>query len=420
MKRLLSFAVVLLPLVTFSRWVRAQGVPMGAEFRVPTYTSGTQGTASVTLSATGDFIVLWGSDGQEGSQSGAYAQRYASSGSQLGSEFRVNTYTTGGQFHNVAAFDTAGNFVVVWHSLNEDGSLYGIFGQRYSSAGTPAGAEFQVNTYTTGSQDHPVVVSGTAGGFVVAWQSAGQDGAGFSIIGRRYASSGAPLGGEFQINSYTTGSQGLPRVASDSSGNFVVVWQSDTQDGSTYGIFGQRYASTGVPSGNEFQVNTYTTGYQRFPSVASDSSGNFVVVWQSYTQDGSTFGIFGQRYASTGAPSGNEFQVNTYTTGSQGFPGVASDSSGNFVVVWVSDGQDGSYGGVFGQRYASSGAPAGAEFRVNTYTTNAQFTPAVSADPAGNFVVVWESYLQGPYLLSVFGQRYGKILPVDLTRFTAE
>ena len=39
--------------------------------------------------------------------------------------------------------------------------------------------------------------------------------------------------------------------------------------------------------GNEFQVNTYTTSYQRNPSVAMDADRNFVVVWDSYDQDGS-------------------------------------------------------------------------------------------------------------------------------------
>ena len=125
-------------------------------------------------------------------------------------------------------------------------------------------------------------------------------------------------------------------MASDSSGNFVVVWESDSQDGSSYGVFGQRYASTGAPLGPEFRVNTYTTGHQGHPAVASDSSGNFVVVWPSYSQDGSSYGVFGQRYASTGAPLGPEFRVNTYTTNSQSCPAVASDASGNFVVVWTS------------------------------------------------------------------------------------
>jgi hypothetical protein len=50
--------------------------------------------------------------------------------------------------------------------------------------------------------------------------------------GQRYNASGSAIGGEFQINTYTTNSQYRPSVASDSSGNFVVVWESDGSAGS--------------------------------------------------------------------------------------------------------------------------------------------------------------------------------------------
>ena len=74
---------------------------------------------------------------------------------------------------------------------------------------------------------------------------------------------------------------------------------------------------------------------------------------------------------------------------------VASDAAGNFVVVWKSDGQDGSGRGVFGQRYDASGARAGAEFQVNTYTTGDQDRPRVASDAAGNFVVAWDERRAG-------------------------
>ena len=105
------------------------------------------------------------------------------------------------------------------------------------------------------------------------------------------------------------------------------------------------------PAGSEFQVNSYTTDYQRSPSVALDANGNFVVAWQSYGQDGSSYGVFGQRFNATGVPQGSEFQVNSYTTSAQRGPCVASAANGNFVVVWDSNGQDGSDFVVFGQRY---------------------------------------------------------------------
>ena len=106
---------------------------------------------------------------------------------------------------------------------------------------------------------------------------------------------GNPLGPEFLVNTETSGHQIFSSVAADPSGNFVVVWQSDLQDGSGFGIFGQRYLSGGAPLGPEFRVNTFTTGAQRKPSVAADTAGNFVVVWQSADQDGSGYGVFGQR-----------------------------------------------------------------------------------------------------------------------------
>src|SRR2546428_3704500 len=143
----------------------------------------------------------------------------------------------------------------------------------------------------------------------------------------------------------------------------------------------------GNPVGPEFQINTYVPNDQMRPSVAVDGSGNFVVVWQAFGEDSSNWGIFGQRFASSGAPLGSEFQVNTFVTGNQLSPAIAADPSGNFVEVWHSYGQDGSDLGIFGQRYAASGIPLGSEFRVNTYTTLGQSYPAVAAEPSGNFFV---------------------------------
>jgi hypothetical protein len=61
-------------------------------------------------------------------------------------------------------------------------------------------------------------------------------------------------------------------------------------------VFAQRYDASGAKRGAEFQVNTYTTDWQWGSSVASDASGNFVMAWQSYGQDGSGNGAFAQRF----------------------------------------------------------------------------------------------------------------------------
>jgi hypothetical protein len=79
---------------------------------------------------------------------------------------------------------------------------------------------------------------------------------------------GEPLGPEFQVNTATTYDQSRPSVASDASGNFVVVWYSGDFC-CPYDIFGQRYASIGAPLGGEYRVyRTRLPGHQ-FDDVAS-------------------------------------------------------------------------------------------------------------------------------------------------------
>jgi hypothetical protein len=180
------------------------------------------------------------------------------------------------------------------------------------------------------------------------------------------------LGDEFQVNTFVTDRQRYAAVSSDTDGDFVVVWESNTQDGDLSGVFGQRYQSSGAALGDEFQVNTYVTSNQVSPAVSSESNGDFVVVWHSNGQDGSSNGIFGQRYQSSGVALGDEFQVNPYVTGNQNNVAVSSDADGDFVVVWQGAAQDGSNDGIFGQRYPSSGAALGDEFQVNTFTTASQ------------------------------------------------
>jgi hypothetical protein len=397
----------------------AQGVPQGPEFRVNNYTAGKQAGSSVASDSAGNFVVAWRSLDQDGSGYGVFAQRYSSTGLALGGEFQVNGATLSDQLGPSLAFDSAGNFVVAW--MSQDGSGYGIFGQRYRSSGAPLGGEFRVNTFTALRQGLPSVACDPAGNFVIAWESYGQDGSSYGVFAQRYASTGAPLGAEFRVNSFTADIQRVPSTAADAAGNFVVAWQSLDEDGNGYGVFAQRYANTGSPVAGEFRVNTFTPGSQSFPSVTSDPAGQFVVAWMSSSgQDGSLLGVFAQRYASTGLPLGGEFRANSYTTGSQDRPAVASDADGNFVIAWTSQDQDGSGFGVFAQRYGSTGAPLGGEFRVNTFTTSYQRIPSVASDPAGNFVIAWHSFTQDGSNEGVFAQRYNMIVPVELQDFRVE
>ena len=97
-----------------------------------------------------------------------------------------------------------------------------------------------------------------------------------------------------------------------------------------------------MASGVEFRVNTTTANEQNYQTITGLSDGGFVVAWQSILQDGSSWGIYGQRYTSAGVASGVEFRVNTTTANEQYFPtitGLSGLSDGRFVLTRVFNGQ---------------------------------------------------------------------------------
>lgn len=322
---------------------------------------------------------------------------------RLGGEFRVNSYTTGNQGHYGSPSVVAagnGNFVVVWAGQGQ-GDSGGIFGQRYDSAGNALGGEFLVNSYTTGGQGDVSAAAAADGAFVVVWAGGGDSGD--AVFGQRFDSEGVPQGDEFRVSSITTDEfQRRPSAAAAANGNFVVVWMS-YRHSSYWGVLGQRFDSDGVALGAEFSLGFVETT----ASVASDANGNFVVVWDGLN-DAYESGIHGQRYDSEGVPQGSIFVVNSYEDAYQYRPSVASDASGNFVVAWDDD-RSGYSWDVFGRRFDSAGVAQGLDFQINSYTPFVQDRPSVGATGTNQFVVVWESLGQdGPGLFNagVFGQRF--------------
>ena len=297
-------------------------VPLGGELQVNAYTTAQQSGACVAAQPRGAFVPAWDSVHQDGSVWGVFARRYDASGAPItAEEAQVNTYTTNSRRFSAAAVDQAGNMVVVWVGYGADAFSNGVYARHYDATGTP-GSEQRVSAYTTGSNTRPAVAA-AAGGFVVVWHGAG-DGSGLAVLGRRLDSSGVLQGDEFVVNSHTTDHQWQPAVAGNSDGNFVVVWASGLQDGSTSGVFGLRFNASGATQGSEFAVNASTTGVQYQPAVALDGERNFVVVWTTYLQDGSKIRVDGQRFDAYATRQGAELQISTHTMGDQDFPAVAS------------------------------------------------------------------------------------------------
>jgi hypothetical protein len=382
--------------------VFGQNNPTGPEFQVNTYTTLAQRFPSAAAEADGDFVITWDSESQDGSSYGIFARRFSSGGVSLATEFQVNTVTIAGQRHPSAAVDADGDFVIAWQGSSP--SAYEVFFSRFSSAGAVLTGETQVNTFVTGGQREAAVASDADGDFVVTWFSFAQDGNSGGIFARKFSSAGAPLTSEFQVNAYTIGYQKNPSVAAEADGDFVIAWESFGQDGASSGVFARSFSSAGAPLTGEFQVNAYTLDEQSTASVAASTSGEFVVAWQSRFQDGYRQGVFARRFSSTGAALANEFQVSEFTTGSERNASVGAGADGDFIVAW----DDAVGQNVYARRFSSAGAPLTGNFPVNTYTPDFQIFPSVAASTSGQFVVAWESDGgQDGDSLGVFAQRFG-------------
>ena len=303
-----------------------------------------------------------------------------------GTEIQVNTFTANAQrFSSIAPLNDGG-FISTWESVLQDTSGFGVYSQRWDAAGQAVGGEFRVNTTTFNNQGGPSVAAALGdGGWVVVWTSQGQDGSGTGIFGQRYDAGGNTAGGEFQVNDFTTNNQGAPDVQGLVGGGFVVTWDSEGQDVSGQGMFAKQYDTSGVEvatvgsgagpaTGNEFLVNSAESFTQRFGSVGALQDGGYVVVWESdaTAPDSSGFGVFGQRYDQTGNTVGGQFLANTTTFSSQNNGVVTGLGDGGFVIAWQSFSQDGDGWGVFAQRYDVNGVQVGGELQVNTTTASSQ------------------------------------------------
>ncbi|HEX3527799.1 MAG TPA: hypothetical protein VH988_12110 [Thermoanaerobaculia bacterium] len=137
------------------------------------------------------------------------------------------------------------------------------------------------------------------------------------------------------------------------------------------------------------------------PAIATYGRGGFVIVWtDSEAGDPTNGGIRGALLPPGALAPRPQFSVNTTTAGFQNHPAVAADSAGRFVVVWQSADAPAPTPGpgnptVFGQRYGVGGARQGGEIPLSSPGTEAQFTPKVAMGDNGAFVASWVSLGNG-------------------------
>jgi len=385
----------------------------GTEFQVNTHTSNKQENAAIAMDSYGNFVVVWSSYLQDGISNGIFGQRFKADGSPIGGEFQVNTTTSGNQTEPSVAMDDMGNFVVAWQGPgpNEED----IFAQRFEPNGQPVGGEFHVNNDPNGKQLHPKVAMSKTGAFVIVWENNAYwpQFDYFEILFQLYDSNGTPI----NANTADLLSQcRYPDVAMDGNGNFTIVWMQDDIYHTSNIILARRYKADGAAKADPCQVSTTDFFSIAHPSIAADGTGHFVVVWDGNPGPATQDNILARRYKFDGTPLSGEFIVNTTLTGTQQSPKVAMNNQRRFIIVWDSEiDPNSNVRDIFGQRYDEWYRPIGDEFRANTYVVYDQKYPDVALKENGEFVSVWQSYGQDGSGYGIFGQIGPMVGSADFT-----
>ena len=407
-----------------SSWSLAQ-IPVGSEFLVSSYTTGSQSAAKLAMGSDGDFVVVWksdGSDSDDASGSSIQGRRYASDGTALGPPFQVNTYTTNNQSGPSIAMGPGGDFVVVWTSRGSesgDASRTSVQGRRFRADGTALGSQFQISSPdpTAGDQFGAKVDLDSDGNMVVIWRR--EAGYRIDIFGQRYSADGTLLGPQLEIWStpYEPGTPLDLAVAPD--GGFTVIRGFErTFPNFGFDIRARRFTADGTALASEFTINQQAEGIHVGGRMAMGPDGDFVVAWQRQgdpfdSNDG--YGIVTRRFSSDGDAVGDSVQVETNTVLSQLAPDIAQAPSGESVVVWATENPLIAGGpppdhvpGIHGRLFSSAGVPQVAQFPVDLPgpETNSNIgAPNVAMADNGDFVVVW-SRREEVSGWNVYGQRF--------------
>ena len=182
-----------------------------------------------------------------------------------------------------------GRALVVWKGNAcgpEDPSGGCIRGRHYSAAGAPTGGEMVLNAFTTGAQNQPAVAA-SDDGFVVVWESmdCGEE----CIRVRRFDGDAEALGPEVRADDTGADFVDTPGVGAAGSGEFTVAWTR--WSGSDSLAYARAYDHDGAPLTGEFQVNSDPSSEPYETAAAMNDAGELVVVWST------NYDMWGRRLA---------------------------------------------------------------------------------------------------------------------------
>ncbi|MDD5362199.1 MAG: T9SS type A sorting domain-containing protein [Ignavibacteria bacterium] len=237
--------------------------------------------------------------------------------------------------HSISC-DSSGNFVVVYGKYFSNSNI-NIYFQRIDSLGNKIGNRTRVNddTTITGRHTNPVVTKRRDGSFIVVWQDprppAVQNGD--DVYMQIYNKLGNKIGNNVRVNNDTVlyDYQHLPKISSDDSGRFCIVFiEVEDYSGSAYNLM-QLYNQDGTPKGNNFgfQGSEQT---EMYPLVSKRKNGDMIIC---YRRDLGVYLPFEQRFNANGTLIGNSFPVSNQASNFSKYQTSTALYNDKIITVWT-------------------------------------------------------------------------------------
>ncbi len=273
------------------------------------------------------------------------------------------------------AMSAQGKAVVVWHEYN--GTRENIWANAYDPEnGWNSAVMIEMDP---GTAQNPRVAVDSHGNGIAIWQQ--YDGKVERIRVNTYTAATGNWNTAQNIES-GPGRASNPQIAVSLDGEAFATWQQD--NGGVDSIWISHYGTDGW--GVPIVLESDDSGNAGNPSVALYGDGNAMVVWDQY--DGRNNNVWVNRYHKETGWSGAEL-LDIENAGGAFNPKISIDKKGRALVVWNQS--DGDRMNIWSNRYLPASGWKGATLLETDNVGNA-INPSVVIDPFGNGIVVWRQW----------------------------